>query len=156
MRRIQRNTDSEKPAPHLIFGAMQDTQSGKRARLLLVDDFEIVRAGLRDMLSEHKDWEICGEAENGQVAIQKVAELQPDLVFMDVNMPVMNGLEATRQIRNIAPNTKIVMFSMYDSTTLAEEAKGAGADVYLPKSASLEVLEETIDSLLREDPSSAP
>lgn len=125
----------------------------RRARLLLVDDFEIVRSGLRDMVSEHKDWEVCGEAENGLVAVQKVTELQPDLVFMDVNMPVMNGLEATRKIRRMAPSTKIVVFSMYESSAMAEEAKGAGADVYLSKTAPLEVLEEAIGSLLRRNES---
>jgi two-component system, NarL family, response regulator NreC len=123
-----------------------------RARILLVDDFEVVRRGLKNLLARNGHWEVCGEAENGWMAIEKVAELSPDLVLLDVTMPVMNGFQATTEIRRRAPHTKIVIFTMHESPRMAEEARRAGADAYLAKSASLETIESTISNLLDEDP----
>ena len=119
-----------------------------RARILLVDDFEVVLRGLRNLLNGNKSWQVCGEAEDGQVALEKVATLEPDLVFLDVSMPGMNGFETARQIRKIAPKTKIIIFTMHESSQVAEEARLAGADTYLAKSAPMEALEETIHRLL--------
>ncbi len=119
-----------------------------RAKILLVDDYEVVRSGLKNLLKGHEQWEVCGEAENGRDAIEKVAQLRPDLVFLDVTMPVMNGFEAAQEIRRRAPGTKIVIFTMHGSSRMAEEAKRAGADAYLAKTTPLEMIENTILDLL--------
>lgn len=117
-------------------------------RILLADDFEVVRTGLKNLLSESGDWDICGEADNGLSAVRKVVELNPDVVVLDITMPVMNGLEAAREIRRLAPRTKIVMFSIHDSARMAQEAKQAGADAYVAKSSSIEDIEKIIAGVL--------
>lgn len=83
-------------------------------RILIADDNEVVRLGVRALLTPKRDWEICGDAGNGREAITKVWELSPDLVILDLSMPVMNGFEAARVIRRLAPSTKIVFLSVHD------------------------------------------
>jgi DNA-binding NarL/FixJ family response regulator len=107
-----------------------------------------VRAGLRVVLAQEPSLQICGEAENGRDAVAKVRELQPDAVILDVSMPVMNGLEAAREIRRVAPSTKIVIFSMHDSFQMIESARQAGADAFVLKSAPGQDLVRTICDLL--------
>lgn len=118
------------------------------ARILLVDDFEVVRRGLKNLLGGNDHWQICGEAENGREAIEKVRELAPDLVLLDVTMPIMNGFQAASEIRRRAPSTKILILTMHESPRMADESKKAGADAYLAKSAPLDVIENTISSLI--------
>jgi DNA-binding NarL/FixJ family response regulator len=120
----------------------------QKIRLLLVDDFEVVRKGLKNLLSANECWEICGEAEDGREAVDKVTELSPDVVLLDVTMPIMNGFQAASEIRRRSPQTKIVIFTMHESPRIAEESKRAGADAYVAKSAPLEVIEGTISHLL--------
>jgi DNA-binding NarL/FixJ family response regulator len=119
-----------------------------KARILLADDHEIVRKGIKSLLDGQFPWEVCGEAENGREAVEKVDELHPDLVILDLSMPLLNGIEAAREIRRRAPNVKIVIFSMHDSARIAEEAKNAGADAYLAKTAHFSDLQKTIANLL--------
>jgi DNA-binding NarL/FixJ family response regulator len=78
-----------------------------------VDDSAIVRTGVRDLLSDFRDWQICGEATNGLEAILKVQQESPDVVLLDVTMPVMNGYEAAAKIKEIAPGTKVIFFSTH-------------------------------------------
>jgi DNA-binding NarL/FixJ family response regulator len=118
------------------------------SRIVLADDHEIVRSGMKTLLDGHHPWEVCGEAENGKEAVEKVMQLKPDMVVLDLSMPVMNGIEAAREIRKRAPATKIVIFSMHDSARIAEEAVQAGADAYLPKTSHFSELERVIGSLL--------
>jgi len=92
---------------------------------------------------------ICGEAENGEEAIRKVQELKPDLVIMDVSMPIMSGLEATRQIRRIAPSIKIVILTMHNTSQMAEAVKEAGADALVVKTESSSDLAEVVRNLHR-------
>jgi len=94
--------------------------------ILLVDDSELIRHSLRLCIEENSDWEVCGEAENGKVAVEKVKELHPDVVILDLQMPVMDGLEAARQISHLAPNTAMVMFTAHDSEPLSHDAHDAG------------------------------
>jgi DNA-binding NarL/FixJ family response regulator len=117
-------------------------------RVLLADDHETVRAGLRVVLAQEPRFQICGEAENGRDAVAKVKQLQPDAVVLDVSMPVMNGLEAAREIRRVAPSTKIVMFSMHDSSQMKDTARDAGADAFVLKTAPSQELVRTIIDLL--------
>jgi DNA-binding NarL/FixJ family response regulator len=118
------------------------------ARILLVDDHEVVRRGLKLLLQSNSEWEVCGEAENGKEAIDQVLTLKPNLVILDLSMPVMGGLEAARKIRSVSPKTKILIFSMHDSPRLAEEVERAGADGYVSKTAVSTELQKTISSLL--------
>ena len=94
--------------------------------ILIVDDNNLVRRLLRSWLEQHSEWAICGEAENGKVAVKRVEELHPDIVILDLQMPVMNGLEAARQISRLAPKTAMVMFSVYSSDQLLKEARAIG------------------------------
>jgi two-component system nitrate/nitrite response regulator NarL len=118
------------------------------ARILLADDFEIVRRGIRALLEGSAGWEICGEAANGQEAVEKTRELRPDVVVLDVSMPIMNGIEAAREIHNFAPATKIVIFSVHSSAQFIEQAKEAGAHACLTKDAAAKELHNTIAALL--------
>jgi DNA-binding NarL/FixJ family response regulator len=119
------------------------------ARIVLADDHELIRRGLRSLIETNKDWLICGEAGNGQEAVERVVELKPDLVILDVTMPILNGLQAARQIRDRAPKTKILILSMHDSQQLANEAVRLGADAYLVKSGPQAQLLETIAGLVQ-------
>lgn len=91
--------------------------------LLIVDDHVMVRAGVRSLLNRHSTVDVCGEARDGEEAIQKVGELHPDIVLLDIQMPRMNGIQAARQIHRLEPSTKIVFFtshpqSVFDESTM--------------------------------------
>jgi len=103
-------------------------------KILIVDDSELIRRTLRNYLGQHTDWSVCGEAENGSVAVEKVAELQPQVVILDFQMPVMNGLEAAREIKRLAPNTVMVMLTMHCSPELLNQAQAVGVREVLSKS----------------------
>jgi DNA-binding NarL/FixJ family response regulator len=111
-------------------------------RLLIADDHEIVRMGVRTLLKNRADWEICGDAANGREAIAKVWELSPDVVILDLTMPIMNGFEAATEIRRIAPSTKIVFFSVHDVPATAIEV---GGDAFISKTAPPQELIATIE-----------
>ena len=104
------------------------------AEILIVDDSAILRKSIRSCIEQNTDWHVCGEAENGQVAVEKVRGLHPDLVILDFAMPVMNGLDAAREITIIAPSTPLVLFTMHSSTQILREAKAAGITNVLSKS----------------------
>lgn len=119
-----------------------------KARILLVDDHEMVRKGLKAMISETADCEVCGEATNGKEAIERALELHPDVVVMDISMPVMNGLEAAMQIRQLTPAAKIIVLTMHDSPQVAHAVIRAGAHAYLTKTQGAEELCSEIAQLL--------
>jgi DNA-binding NarL/FixJ family response regulator len=116
------------------------------SRILLVDDHEVVRKGIRQILDGR--WSICGEAGNGQQAVEKAIKLKPDLILMDVSMPVLNGIEATKKIRQLQIPTKIMIISMHDSTEMAIHAKEAGADTCPVKTCRTDELLKAVESLL--------
>ena len=120
------------------------------ARILLVDDFQRIRSGVRTLLTS-EPVEICGEAENGREAIERVRELHPDLVLLDIVMPVMNGIEAAREINRISPSTKIVFFTIEDTPEAAAVARLIGVDGLVPKSAAGTELIPTLKRLLRNE-----
>jgi DNA-binding NarL/FixJ family response regulator len=103
-------------------------------RILVADDSNVMRHGMRLLLRQHEGWEVCGEAVDGQEAVLKAHQLAPDVVVLDFAMPVMNGIEAARQIRNERPNTPIVLCSMYLDSQLATVAHDAGIASVLSKS----------------------
>jgi DNA-binding NarL/FixJ family response regulator len=104
------------------------------ARILVVDDVPSIRQSLRLCLEQEAGWVICGEAENGKVAIDRVQELRPDVVIIDLSMPVMNGLDAARAIKAIAPGIHILMFTLHTYPYLVDEARKVGIDRVLSKS----------------------
>lgn len=106
-------------------------------KLLIVDDNALVRQLLRTCIQHDPDWEVCGEAQNGREAITKVEDLKPDVVILDLQMPVMNGLEAAREIHARAPATVMVMFTMHNSPQLLQEAHEAGIKNVISKTDSL-------------------
>ena len=110
-------------------------------RLLLADDHTLFRQGLRKILEERPEWQVVAEAENGKVAIKKAIELEPDVVMLDIGMPVLNGIDATRQIVRKAPKTRVLILSMYSDESYVVRALNAGATGYLLKdSAGKELL----------------
>jgi DNA-binding NarL/FixJ family response regulator len=121
-----------------------------RPRILLVDDHEIVRKGIRQLL-DGPTRDVCGEASNGEEAIQKVLQLKPDLVLMDYMMPGMSGAETLQKIREISPSTKIVILTVDDA--LVQHADKIGADACVHKGNVVEDLHDTIKQVLaRESP----
>lgn len=118
------------------------------ARLLIVDDHEVVRLGLRTLFANDDSYEICGEAQNGLGAIRMVAELSPDVVILDLTMPGMNGFETAEKILAIAPSVKVVFFSAHD---IPASAKWVGADAFVSKSSALKELALTISRVLQSD-----
>lgn len=103
-------------------------------RVLIVDDHAIIRRGVRSILRVMPEWEVSGEAATGEEAIRLTNELNPDVVLMDISMPGMGGLEATRVIRRTKPETKILLLTLHDSLEWVETALNAGARGYLLKS----------------------
>ena len=93
----------------------------KNVRILLADDHEIVRHGLRRLLETQPGWTICGEAGSGLEAVEKTRQLKPDIVILDHSMPELSGAEAARQILKVLPQTEIVILTMHDSEQLLRE-----------------------------------
>jgi DNA-binding NarL/FixJ family response regulator len=115
-------------------------------RILLVDDEKNIRTALLHLLNTRSKWTVVGEASDGPEAILKAQELMPDVVIMDLSMPQMNGLKATKAIRRVAPEAEVLIFTQHDSPTLVWQAKDAGARGYLLKSDAQNLLKavETI------------
>ena len=120
-------------------------------RLLLVDDHEVVRRGIRSLLSEQAEWVVCGEAVDGHDALDKARELKPDLIVMDVSMPRLNGLEATRQVRSMFPTCEVLILSQHENGEMARQALKAGARGYVSKSSISKDLITAITKVSRRD-----
>ena len=103
-------------------------------RVLVVDDHDLVRRGICSVLATEPTLTICGEAIDGQDAVKKAIELRPDIVVMDISMPRLNGLEATREIKRLIPNIEILIVSQHDSQEMIRQAFSAGARAYVVKS----------------------
>jgi DNA-binding NarL/FixJ family response regulator len=109
-------------------------------RVMIVDDHPITREGLRAVFTGIEDIEVVGEATNGEEAVERASELAPDVIFMDVRMPTMGGLEATKAIRAVRPETKVILFTVEDSRANISEAILAGVNGYLLKDVSADEL----------------
>lgn len=116
-------------------------------RVLVADDHEVVRKGLRSILEEQPGWEVSGEASDGREAVDKARELRPDVSVVDVGMPGMNGLEATRQMLRHDPETKVLILTMHESDPLIREVLDAGARGYLLKSDAGRDLINAVDAI---------
>src|SRR5271166_2093153 len=95
-------------------------------RILIADDHDLVRKGLRMLIEEHPGWTICGEARSGREALEQATQSSPDVVVIDVSMPDLNGLEATRLIRKASPKTEVLIITHHDSDEMVAEVIDAG------------------------------
>ena len=118
-------------------------------RILIADDHEIVRHGVRSLLQSHEGWEICGEAVDGRDAVAKAAQLKPDLVLLDVGMPNLNGLDAARQILRAEPHTMVLILTIDESEAVIREVLNAGARGFLLKSDAAHDLLAAVEALQR-------
>ena len=121
-------------------------------RILLADDHDIVRRGLKDLLEQHVGWQVCAEAANGRDAVELALEHRPHVAVIDLSMPELNGLEATRRIRQALPDTEVLIFTMHESEELIREVLGAGARGYLLKSDAVRQLIPAVESLSQKNP----
>jgi DNA-binding NarL/FixJ family response regulator len=117
-------------------------------KVLLADDHRIVREGLKSLLEAQDDMQVVGEADNGRVALEMAAEHEPDVVVMDVAMPQLNGIEATRRLMNDHPDTKVVALSMHADRRYVSEALKAGAAAYLLKDGAFDELVSAIRAVV--------
>jgi len=117
-------------------------------RLLIVDDSPALRKALRATLDSHDDWQVCGEASNGREGIEKAQQLKPDLIVLDLAMPVMNGLEAAHELTRLLPSVPLVMYTSYETAHLKREVLSAGVRGIVSKHESAEVLVSSIQALL--------
>ncbi|MEW5976320.1 MAG: response regulator transcription factor [Acidobacteriota bacterium] len=118
-------------------------------RILLADDHQMVRKTLRMLLETHVGWQVCGEASNGREAVELAAKLKPHIAVLDLEMPNLSGLEATRQIKMESPAVEVIICSMYESNQFVREAFGAGARGYVLKSEAGQHLMEAVEALSR-------
>ena len=116
-------------------------------RILIVDDHELIRKGVRSLLQSRPDFEICGDGVDGQDALTQAGQLRPELIVMDISMPKMNGLEATREIRRILPQIDVLVLSQHNSPEMMRQALNAGARGYVVKSAISSDLITAIDTV---------
>ena len=133
------NTNFDTMAP-----AKQTSVKDSRARILLVDDHAMVRQGLRSVLDGYPDIEVVGEAGNGEEAIEQVIKYKPDVVLMDINMPRLNGVEATAKIKSLYPDSFIIGLSVQTGGQVQQAILAAGAAMLLTKEAAVDELYQAI------------
>jgi len=121
-------------------------------RILLADDHEIVRRGLKELLEEQAGWTVCAEAANGREAVELAVQSRPHVAVLDFSMPELNGLEATRRIRQAVPDTEVLIFTMHESEELIREVLSTGARGYLLKSDATRQLIPAVESVSRHMP----
>ena len=118
------------------------------ARILIVDDHEVVRQGIRTILKSRPQWEVCGEAINGREAIEKAKQLDPDVIIMDITMPEMSGIEATRELAKQKIRSAVLIFTMHESRNLADTVREAGARGFVLKSHAARDLLDALQRLM--------
>jgi DNA-binding NarL/FixJ family response regulator len=123
-----------------------------KLRILLADDHEIVRRGLRALLEEHEGWEVCGEASDGRECVDKALQLNPDIVIVDIGMPNLNGLDTTRRLLQHDPHFKVIILTITDSDQVIREALDAGARGFVLKSDAARDLVSAVEALQNKPP----
>jgi DNA-binding NarL/FixJ family response regulator len=121
-------------------------------RILVADDHEVVRKGLVALLAQRPDWQVCAEAMNGREAVKLALKFRPNVAIIDLSMPELNGLEATRQIRHDVPETEVLVFSMYENEQFVRDLLAAGARGYVLKSDVSTQLITAIETVARHKP----
>ena len=119
----------------------------KTLRILLADDHKVVRQGTRALLSTVPEWEIVGEADNGRDAVSLTSELKPDIVILDIGMPELNGLDATRQIKKKLPETEVLIFTGQETEELVHDVFDSGARSYIMKTDAADHLIDALKAL---------
>ncbi|SRR5713101_7503686 len=120
-----------------------------RVRVLVADDHEIMRMGIRNLLQFHSGWSVCAEASNGREAVEKTLQFHPDVVIMDITMPVLNGLEAARQIAAIQPQIPVILFSMHVSDDLCQHLRTDGIRGAVAKADAARDLAQAVEAVLK-------
>lgn len=121
-------------------------------QILIADDHDVVRHGLRSLLETREGWQVCAEAINGRDAVDLAIQLMPDVAILDVSMPSLNGLDATKLIRKASPRTEILIFTMHESEQLIREVLAAGAKGYLLKSDAARSVIAAVEALAAHRP----
>ena len=116
-------------------------------RILVADDHEAVRIAMRALLGSQIGWDICGEAETGRAAIEKAKELKPDLVILDIALPVVNGFDVAKVIKQFYPDTAILAYSILQSEGFLHEAQRIGLDGYVSKSDGAQALLKAVNEV---------
>jgi DNA-binding NarL/FixJ family response regulator len=120
-----------------------------KLRILVADDHDVVRRGLRAILESHPEWEVVAEAVNGRDAVELAGKLQPDVVVLDIGMPEQNGLEAARRIREKVPTAEVLILTMHESDQVTRDVLSAGARGYVLKSDAARDLVAAVEALSR-------
>jgi DNA-binding NarL/FixJ family response regulator len=120
-------------------------------RILIADDHEVIRRGVIRVLQSRGDVEECSEATNGKEVVEKALEWKPDLILLDVRLPVLSGFDAAKEIKKHAPDIAILFFSIHDTNDILEEARLMG-DGFITKDKIVEMLPNAVDALLRKEP----
>jgi len=116
-------------------------------RIFLADNHDVLRRGLRVLLTSHRGWSVCGEASNGPAALARILELRPDVVVVGLDLPEVNGIQATRRIKDALPETEVLFFTTHQEDHVISQALKAGARAYVLKTDSEEKLMEAIESV---------
>ena len=126
---------------------LMTTDASNHVRILIADDHELMRRGLRSILATRPDWEVCGEAVDGREAIEKTQLLKPDILLLDISMPRIGGLGVARAVSRDVPNTRVLILSHYEESEMRPQALEAGARGYVSKSEASQQLLTAIESL---------
>ena len=146
--RAEAESSADRPRDDEDIAEVTGTPHTGRKRILIADDHEVLRRGVRTMLHNESEWEICGEAVDGKDAVDKATELLPDLVILDVNMPMLNGLAAVRHILRLRPQPKVLVFTVHDSDQTMMEVQATGAHGYLSKAKAQQDLIHAVKAIL--------
>jgi two-component system nitrate/nitrite response regulator NarL len=132
----------------MIENAVISSEQPFPIKVLLVDDHAVVRDGIRARLESSADFEVVGEAVNGREAVQKTEELKPDVVLMDISMPVMNGMDAARQLRSSFPDLKVIILTMHEHKEYIQGVIRCGAQGYIVKDVSAQEMISAIKTVM--------